>query len=140
VNGDVDSNRGGGAFGGTFIECSFYDNSAYNAGGANMANLKNCVLSRNSAAWVAGGAASCVLSNCTVANNAAYQAVGGAADSTLYSCTVSGNRAEMQFCGGVGGCTVYDSVISDNYGRWGGRGCGGRRPVQLQTGWQLFDT
>jgi hypothetical protein len=54
---------GGGALGGTFVNCTFTYNDAAIGGGANHSTLKHCTLTNNSA--VMGGAVTdCNLENC----------------------------------------------------------------------------
>ena len=87
--------NGGGAFQGTFFDCSFEKNNADQyGGGAYQSTLFNCVLTNNSASR-GGGACSNTLVNCRLVNNFAQAqgpSGGGALYCTLNNCFVAGNK------------------------------------------------
>lgn len=110
------ASTGGGAYQGTFYNCTISSNClASNGGGTAYATLYNCVVAGNSSTYVGGGVEGGTLYNCLVVNNSASSSGGGAyyAD-TLENCTIVGNR-----CGSEGGgsyegaltnCIVYYNV------------------------------
>jgi len=131
--------RGGGAYGGTFYNCTLTGNLAGSGGGADSSTLYNCTLTGNSihcdgvggagaylctlynctltanSVWGSGGGAGwSTLYNCTLTGNAAYRG-GGACVSTLYNCTLTGNSAAW-FGGGASGCTLYNCTVTGNDG------------------------
>ena len=118
---------GGGAFGGTLINCVLTSNSASYGGGAASNTLLNCTLAGNFVSYqnlsYGGGADGCLLSNCLIVGNhfgsdSGYG--GGAAFSVLTSCVVSNNSANTGG-GGVSFGVVSDSLISSNQAsQWGG--------------------
>jgi hypothetical protein len=117
---------GGGAFGGTFFNCTFVSNSATTddswsyGGGTCYAVLSHCIVSGNGAggggggtcfgmvnnslisgnnANIGGGACSNGLNNSILINNSAEYG-GGAASSVLVNCTVVSNTANPLSFGG----------------------------------------
>ena len=115
--GNIAANLGGGAFGGTLINCLLTNNTASQGGGAYSNTLINCTLIKNTANYqspnVGGGALACSLSNCLlVANYCSGGDGGGAALSTLTGCVVSNNAANSG--GGLTTCAVYNSLIASN--------------------------
>ena len=111
---------GGGAFGGTLINCVLTSNSASFGGGAASNTLLNCTLAANFASYQnishGGGADGCILSNCLiVGNHFGFDSGdgGGAAFSVLTACVVSNNSAPSGG-GGVSYGVVSDSLISSN--------------------------
>ena len=133
-------NDGGGAFAGTFNNCTFTGNSAGWGGGACVSTLSNATLSGNSATY-GGGAEYCALNNCTLTSNSASDSGGGADESTLNGCTLAGNSATyggggasssvLNHCaivgntagggGGASDCIINNSTLSGNTA-WGGGG------------------
>jgi parallel beta-helix repeat protein len=94
-NNDGSGGYGGGASGGTLINCKLSGNfTAYEGGGAYQGNLKNCALTTNEG----DGADNCILNNCTLTSNGV-----GVSSSTLNNCIVYFNGAN------------YDSSSSFNY-------------------------
>jgi hypothetical protein len=95
---------GGGAYGGTPINCTLTNNKAGFGGGACSNTLINCSLVRNSATYNndnSGDAAYyCALSNCLIVGN---QALGGGS-----------------YGGGVYASTLTSCVLSNNYSNTGG--------------------
>jgi hypothetical protein len=116
---------GGGAYGGTVINCTLTNNKAGFGGGACSNTLINCSLVRNSATYnnfSSGGAAYyCTLSNCLIVGN---QVLGGASSgggvyaSTLTSCVLSNNYANTG--GGAYLGVINNSLISSNHAVSGG--------------------
>jgi parallel beta-helix repeat protein len=116
----ITGNQAGGAFGGTFYNCTLSSNSApaYYGGGATLSTLYDCTLSGNSTPGNGygaggGGASGCTLSNCTLSGNSASSGYGGGASGcTLYNCTLSGNSADVG--GGADGSTLSNCTLSSN--------------------------
>ena len=90
--------EGGGAYGGTLINCTLTTNVSYVGGGADACTLRNCILYGNYANAFGGGA--------------------GSGD-TVFNCTIVGNAAN-QVGGGVCGDPVYNSIVYDNNASLGG--------------------
>jgi hypothetical protein len=115
--GNTAARFGGGAFGGTLINCLLTNNFASQGGGACSNTLFNCTLTRNSTSFqnlnTGGGAIYSTLSNCLlVANNCVSGGGGGTAVSTLSSCVLSNNTAN--YGGGMCLGVVNNSLISSN--------------------------
>jgi len=115
--GNAAAQFGGGAFGGTLINCLLTNNTASQGGGACSNTLINCTLTKNTANYqspnVGGGALACTLSNCLlVANYCTGGDGGGAALSTLTGCVLSNNAANSG--GGLTTCIAYNSLIASN--------------------------
>jgi len=104
---------GGGAYGGTLVNCTLTGNRAYYGGGACDATLNNCLLTDN-CANIGGGAATCTLNNCALTGNSADIGGGGAHDATLNHCTVTGNTGGTQGGGGVDECTLTNCIVYYN--------------------------
>ena len=112
-NYDSNINGGGGAKGGTLIDCVLSNNVSDSFGGGAYSNtLINCTLISNRGG-TGGGVNRASLTNCLLVGNVARSDGGGAVNSTLSSCVFSNNVAS-----GNGGaafvCTVRDSLISSN--------------------------
>ena len=110
---------GGGAFQGTFFNCTFTNNTSSYGGGAASNALFGCTLVRNTSLYqnfnYGGAAAYCVLSNCSVVRNQAVAGGGfggGTAFSTVTSCVVSNNSAANG--GGLYFGVANSSLISSN--------------------------
>ncbi len=140
---------GGGAYGGTFNDCTFLNNSAsYGGAGANFAVLNHCTLLTNSASWygegagagaanstladcllagnmgdVGGAASSSTLENCTLMGNSASSG-GGADSSTLINCALAGNAAS-NVGGGASSSTLYNCTLTGNSATNSGGGVSG---------------
>jgi len=112
---------GGGAWYGTFYNCSFIGNLTYGApaagatsgGGARGSVLFNCTLTGNLGKYGGACGKGTVLSNCILTANTA-QAGGGAYSSTLYDCTVAGNKANLNYGGGAYCSTLYNCTLTGN--------------------------
>jgi hypothetical protein len=122
---------GGGAYGGTFYNCSFSGNYGLQGGGVRSGTLWSCTLAGNTA--VTGGAAySCMLSNCVVASNSALLSGGyvgsggGTSFGTNWNCTIvsnlcTGNPAGNQaYGGGTYRSDNYSCLITGNSSLRGG--------------------
>jgi hypothetical protein len=135
---------GGGAYGGTFTNCTFIGNQAGGGGAAYLSSLTSCVVVSNLAgsgggvlegtatgsrfaanyASDGGGAAyGGELTNCILTNNATGDAGGGAWGSTLNRCLVIKNTAGRHSGGAVG--TLNSCVVvSNSAGGFAGGGIG----------------
>ncbi len=107
---------GGGAYGGTFNNCTFAGNVSQAGGGAYRGTLNNCTLIGNSGYW-GGGAARGTLDSCTLTGNSAFDG-GGTARAELHNCTLSSNLAEY----GGGACegTLINCRLARNSASQGG--------------------
>jgi hypothetical protein len=98
---------GGGAYGGTFYNCTFTNNTGFMGGGVKSGILWNCTLACNSSYTSeysgGGGAYGSTLYNCTLNSNVAYSYVngGGACQCVLSNCVLRGNATTS--LGGGGG-------------------------------------
>jgi hypothetical protein len=108
---------GGGAYYGTFNNCTLAGNAATNGGGAYGGTLNNCTLTGNSASD-GGGAFSCLLSNCTLTANSALFRGGAANGGTVNNCTLMGNSA--QYGGGAMYSTLNNCMLAGNSASSGG--------------------
>jgi PKD repeat protein len=120
---------GGGAYGGTLINCVLTNNVVLDyydpfgapgaGGGAAGGTLNNCMLAANSA-YCGGGAYFCTLNNCTISGNSASgpEGGGGAGACTLNNCTVTGNSASGLGLSSAGGgeadCTLNNCIVYFN--------------------------
>lgn len=123
LTGNTASQNGGGAFGCTLHHCQMSGNSAVIGGGAYNATLHNCTLTGN-AAGEGGGVCGGTLNNCTLKNNSASHYGGGACGfwdtpATLFNCTVSGNSAGDDG-GGAYGSTINHCTLTGNSAIYGG--------------------
>ncbi len=111
---------GGGAYGGTLVNCTLTDNSGVLGGGAAYSRLNNCTLSNNRDEQRGGGAYDCTLFNCSLTGNAGYGTGGGAYGCTLNDCLLDINSASWEDGGGAADCTLYNCVLTRNYADTGG--------------------
>ena len=115
---------GGGAYHGTFNNCTFVEHSATWGGGAIYGTLNNCMLTGNSAAANGGGTYSSTLNNCTLTGNWAYEDGGGASYGTLNNCTLTDNWAYEDGGGSYSG-TLNNCTLTNNSASWSGGGASG---------------
>lgn len=87
-----EANYGGGAMGGTLVDCAIRGNHAGNGG---------------------GGAYRSILENCTVSGNSARTG-GGLNASYAYGCVIDENTAESGWGGGAEDCHLEDCVVENN--------------------------
>jgi PKD repeat protein len=125
---------GGGAYYGTFNDCTLTGNSvawdAGEGGGAYYGTLNHCTLTGNSVTGnvgSGGGASGGTLNHCVLTGNTATgnQAEGGGAFcSALNYCTLTGNAANGQQGdgGGAAGGTLNDCTLTHNTATWFGGG------------------
>ena len=97
-NGGQYSYCGGGAYGGTLVECRIKNNRANGGGGAAFAYLYQCVVEDNYVGDDGGGIMNSQAYNTLIVNNYANnwegsKAGGGASCSVLHNCTVTGNTS-----------------------------------------------
>jgi len=117
--------RGGGATGGTYVDCAFRNNETlfgYGGGVSSAANgetpfLVRCLLRGNHARYDGGGASFVALDNCLLLENSAGQDGGGATGSAMTNCTVVANSA-VRNGGGIYGqssrAIIRNSIIYFN--------------------------
>ncbi|PWU22026.1 MAG: hypothetical protein C5B50_00265 [Verrucomicrobia bacterium] len=114
VTGNWANNGGGGAAGGTFVNCTFTNNSTAANGGAVLnADLYGCVLVNNSApvfGSYGGGAENCTLDHCFFTGNTASIGGGGADNSTVFHSSFGANSA-----GTVGGALANSSASYSSF-------------------------
>jgi parallel beta-helix repeat protein len=118
---------GGGAAGGTLINCTISGNVVA-AGGAAAGGgvygygstgyncwLYNCTLTDNSATGNGGGGFFATYNNCTITGNSSQAGGGGVAFGVLNNCTIVGNYARLSGGGAYGGtltnCIIYYNAI-----------------------------
>ncbi|MGA2867028.1 MAG: PKD domain-containing protein [Verrucomicrobiota bacterium] len=125
ITGNWAATEGGGASGGTLLNCTLADNLAITGGGAASSTLFNCILKDNVASC-GGAAAKATLHDCALNDNYAEEG-GGAWNSALFDCTLSRNRAgdgadlEAGTGGGATGSTLCNCTLTGNGAfLWGG--------------------
>ncbi len=124
---------GGGAYQGTFVNCSFVGNSSAYGGGAVECVLTNCLITSNVAVYqyqqslplqlmsCGGGAAQCTLQNCTLTSNSvsllqgSFAKGGGAYQSILTSCLIASNSG-LSGAGAGWLCKLTNCMLIANYG------------------------
>ena len=113
--GDGSDGNGGGALGGTLINCTLTRNSASSVGGgAEASTLTNCVLSGNSAG-TGGGAYLSDLDNCVLTANSAFYNGGGAYQGTLNNCSLTSNSGGAAYGSSLANCAVnYNDTGAGN--------------------------
>ena len=112
---------GGGAYRAFLLNCRLQGNrvveNGSGGGGAGGCNLKNCLVTGNSAPG-GGGTTGSTLRNCAVTKNSAAGSGGGVASSKLVNCTVSGNVGAIGPVGGYGGgassCGMTNCIVYAN--------------------------
>ena len=116
--GNVAGSCGGGARYGTLRDCVLRGNAAYDGGGAYQAALADCTVSGNRASSCGGGASECALVRCRLQDNEADYGGGGSAWGSLSECWLTGNVA---YSGG-GACygKLVNSVLTGNRADYGG--------------------
>lgn len=123
VTGNVAFLGGGGAYGGTFHDCTLSGNRVaqtygWGGGGVLSGTLYRCTLTGNSSVMDGGGASQSTLTDCNLTGNSAAEDGGGAVGSTLVNCLVRSNSA--YFGGGVEACTLTSCFLIGNSAVEGG--------------------
>jgi hypothetical protein len=121
ITSNLGKNSAGGAYGGTFYNCTFVGNKSYayyGGGGAYHANLFNCTLVNNSSVY-GGGAMGGTLVNCTIISNSAIDggSAAGVSGSICYNCAIVGNcSTTTTYLGGAGAldATLINCIIASN--------------------------
>ena len=121
ISGNTANGGAGGAYSGSFFNCSFVNNFAWGSGGGvSQALLDGCTISGNSTTGEGGGADSCTATNCSFIGNLAANpnsfsggGGGGANGSTLLKCFFTGNTAIGG--GGARSSTIVQCVFSNNF-------------------------
>lgn len=120
LTGNAAAGYGGGAFGGTLINCVLTNNAAGFGGGASSNLLLNCLVITNTAVYhnlsSGGGTYYSTLSNSVLTDNRVMGGAGkggGAYSSTLSHCVVSNNQAQVG--GGLYFGSARYSLISSNF-------------------------
>jgi hypothetical protein len=105
---------GGGASGGTLLNCALIGNQAVHGtgGGVTSATLNSCILSGNSA-LEGGGSAYGTANNCLLFGNSAVYEGGGADFGTLNNCTLVENLA-LESGGGASGAILNNCILYNN--------------------------
>ncbi len=118
ITGNSASDRGGGAYNVSLINCTLSGNSATGGGigagtggGASRCNLTNCVLTGNSAVGNGGGTDFSNLRNCALTKNSSFLNGGGANAGALINCTIIGNISSG-YSSGYGGA-VYGATLTN---------------------------
>ncbi len=122
--GNIASDSGGGAYQGTFYNCTLTGNSASYGGGVYECALYNCILTGN-IANNGGGVDSSTIYDCFLTNNLSYENGGGAYNSTLYNCILTDNSAGFWGGGGASSCLLYNCKLTGNSTSGYGGGVGG---------------
>ncbi|AKJ63680.1 hypothetical protein L21SP4_00400 [Kiritimatiella glycovorans] len=121
---------GGGAWGGTNIQCTFTANDAeYAGGGARESMLQDCSVNGNTASR-GGGAANCMIYGGTITENYGWGKGGGAYQCEIHETVIGANEVGDNpstgvyngLGGGVSQCTVFDSIIQTNMAWYRGGG------------------
>ena len=120
ITGNSAISYGGGAYSGTFNNCTLTNNSAQYGGGAYYGTLNNCTLTGNSASF-GGGTYWGILNNCTLTGNSAGDrgGGGGAYWGTLNNCVLTGNSASFgggAYYGTLKNCTLTGNSATNNGG------------------------
>jgi alpha-tubulin suppressor-like RCC1 family protein len=126
-SGDYASRFGGGAFGGTLINCILTNNSANYGGGAASNILIHCIVAGNGGespsgyqgAGYGGGAFDSTLSNCVLAANSGVNG-GGAFGGILFNCVLTNNSGS--YGGGTASNILCNCILANNLARGGGSG------------------
>ena len=111
------SGKGGGAYNGTLVNCTFTNNYGWVGGAACSAVLNRCALANNRS-YYGGGANGSTLTGCTLTGNFTYVDSdytangGGACASTLNNCVLAKNSSNNG--GGASGSTLVNCTVVGN--------------------------
>lgn len=114
IRGNHATNGGGGAYRSVLDNCTVMENSAMTGGGLNASSAYGCVISQNTAStgW-GGGAEDCHLEDCLVENNTAARNGGGIDMGTAERCIIRGNAASGNG-GGAAVATLGNCLVTGN--------------------------
>jgi hypothetical protein len=106
IGNSADYGHGGGACSNTLVKCTLVNNTCSRGGGADSCILYSSTILSNSGSY-GGGTFGCTVKNCALIDNQASSG-GGAYESILDNCTLTGNRASN------GGGGSYASSLNNS--------------------------
>ena len=117
--GNWNETDGGGAAGGTLVDCIIEDCIGYDGGGTFYSDTIRCIIRRCTASsWGGGGVEEGTHRNTLIHDCSTYVAIVYRA--TLYNCTVADTTAESDYYGVCYSSSIYNCVFWGNYvkGAW----------------------
>ena len=119
INENWNEQDGGGAAGGTLVDCIVQDCVAYSGGGTSQSDTLRCIIRRCSApGWGGGGVDEGTHRNTLIHDCSTYVAI--VYHATLYNCTVADTTAESDFYGVCYNSSIYNCIFWNNFikGEW----------------------
>lgn len=116
INANAAANQGGGAYGGTLVNCTLVNNSSVMGGGESSSVLIGCALETNSASD-GGGAYQGLIENCLIAGNMVGGTTnigGGVYNAIVRNSVISGNSCGYSGGGAFGGSLVNCTVTANS--------------------------